>query len=395
MNTTELDKQTYKEKIAIVVVGYNRLGGISRLLDSINHAYYDIEDVPLVISIDASGNKDLYDYVRQFEWKHGDKIVNIQEERLGLKKHIFQCASLTKFFKGIVLLEDDLFVSPNFYHYCDSCLEKYGSCSDVAGISLYSEEINGYVGFPFQPYQNEYDVYAWQTVCSWGQVWNVRMWNGFSSWLIQWNEDFESIDMISDIKKWTRAWSKYYYAYMIQNNKYFIYPYQSLTTNFNDAGGEHGGGNASIVQVSLLQGKRNYIFGEFENLVKYDVYGQNKAIAEWLGIPLNDLTVDYYGLKDVYRGHYVLAPFHLPYKLVRSYSLSLRPWELNIKYGIEGGDIHLYYKEDEDTPAPQNRIFPYGFAAYYLRGFNFRTLLKYTKKKLVTAIKRRLKLSKV
>ena len=156
-----------------------------------------------------------------------------------------------------------------------------------------------------------YDVFAWQAVCSWGEIWNERMWNDFKSWLHKWDEDFDAIDMPDRIKKWQRAWSKYYYSYMIINKKYFIYPYQPLTTNFNDAGGEHGGGNHSIFQVSLMQGKKNYQLGAFNDLVKYDVYLHNEDLPKWLGVQPEDLTIDFYGLKEMYKGHYILTPFDL------------------------------------------------------------------------------------
>jgi len=376
-----------KERLAIVVVGYNRLKGITRLLNSINAAYYEELDVPLVISIDASGDEELYDYVYKFEWNHGTKYVNIQKDRLGLKAHIFQCGSLSKFFKGVIILEDDLFVSPFFYHYSKQAVDKYGCCEDIAGISLYATEINGYVGLPFQPVVNQFDVYAWQTVSSWGEIWNERMWNDFVSWLDKWIEDFASIDMVSQIKGWTRAWSKYFYAYLISKNKYFICPYQSLTTNFNDAGGEHGGGNSSVVQTSLIQGKKDYLLGDFKDLVKYDVYAQNMSLPQWLGIEPNDLTVDFYGLKEKYKGHYILSPFKLPYNIIKGFSLSMRPWELNIKYGIPGDDISLYKRENaRETTAPK-RAFDLAIARYYLRGFNPRLLVRYSKNLISGRIK--------
>jgi len=379
-----------KDKLAIVVVGYNKTDGLLRLLSGIDAAYYESDDVPLVLSIDASGNEEVYRIAREFQWHHGKKYVNIEKARLGLKNHIFQCASLAKFFKGVIVLEDDLFVSPYFYHYSLKALDKYGDNEKIAGISLYQEEINGYVGLPFQALVNQYDAYAWQTVCSWGEVWNERMWNEFQNWLEKWNENFEPIDMIGKIKTWKRAWSKFYYAYIISTDKFFIYPYNALTTNFNDAGGEHGGGNTSIVQVALLQGKRDYIFGEFDDLVKYDVYAQNMAIPGWLGLSPEDITVDFYGLKERYIGHYVLAPFQLPYKRVKGFSLCMRPWELNIKYGIEGDDIILYEREDASFDIPTTRSFNLPVANYYLRGFNGRLLDKTVWNSIIRRIKRKL-----
>lgn len=371
-----IDNPTNKNKIAIVAVGYNRIKATSRLLNSLNNAYYDIEDVPLILSVDASGDQELYDYVNQFEWKHGTKYVNIQEERLGLKSHIFQCFSLTKYFRGVIILEDDIFVSPYFYHYANATLEKYGDDEKVAGIALYTNETNGFVGLPFQPVYGGSDVFALQAVCSWGEMMNERMWNNFKVWLEGWNDNFEPIDMIDRIKKWSRAWSKFVYAYMLTTDTYFIYPYMPVTTNFNDAGGEHGGGDSSTVQVSLLQGKKNYQLEDFSQLVCYDVYCHNKSLPQWLGLKSNEVDVDYYGQRSHYSCRYVLAPFSLPYKRVRGFRLVMRPWELNIKYNIEGNDIILYDRETTQiSPAPV-RAFSYNYLMYYLRRFRSNITIK-------------------
>lgn len=365
-----------KDKIAIVVVGYNKKKGLLRILQSVNDADYDEDDVPLIISIDASGNKEVYDVAQNFDWKHGAKIVNIEEKRLGLKNHIFQCASLSKYYKGVIVLEDDLLVSPFYYQYAKCSLKFYENDKSVSGIALYSPEMNGFVGLPFQPLHNEYDVYACQSVCSWGQIWNERMWFDFKDWLEKWDENFNNIDMPSRIKSWTRAWSKYFYAYIISTNRYFIYPYNALSTNFNDAGGEHGGGNSSIVQVPLLMGKRNYHFGELDRLVHYDVYSQNLELFSWLCLTEKELTVDFYGLKSSY-SQFVLTPMKLPFKLVRGFALSMRPWELNVKYNIEGEDFFLYDRGEQSEYIPPRKLFNCIISSYFLKGFNEILLLKY------------------
>ena len=56
-----------KEKIAIVVVGYNRLYPIQRLLKSLEAANYRESDIPLVLSIDCGGNDDLNSYVNDYK----------------------------------------------------------------------------------------------------------------------------------------------------------------------------------------------------------------------------------------------------------------------------------------------------------------------------------------
>ena len=285
------DIDNHKKDIAIVVVGYNRLPGLKRLLQSLIEADYPSQNVPLVISIDASGCTELYQYVQAFEWPFGDKYVNIEESRLGLKGHILQCGDLTKFFRAIILLEDDLYVSPNFYQYSIASVDKYYDEPKVGGISLYYDEMDGYVGVPFQALKNGSDVFVWQVVSSWGEIWTDKIWSNFRTWLSTWNEDFESLDIISDIKGWTRAWSKYFYAYLVSNDLYFIYPYTSLTTNFADAGGEHGGRkNDTRVQVSIQYGQKEYNLPDFSELIRYDNYGNNESLYDYIDLDRKELS---------------------------------------------------------------------------------------------------------
>lgn len=379
-----IDLSGNDEKVAIVVVGYNRIDGLKRLLTSLEKADYHINDVPLVISIDASGNETLYSFVQEYVWNNGPKYVNIEKQRLGLKNHIFQCGDLTQYFKAVIILEDDLYVAPDFYNYTLAALDKYGDCEHVSGISLYSEELNGYVGLPFRPLHNGSDVYAWQSVCSWGQAWNKRMWSDFRSWLSNWDENFEPLDMVEKIKHWEKAWSKFFYAFMLSNHRYFIYPFNSLTTNFNDAGGEHGGGDSAIVQVNLYRGSRDYIMYDFEDLVKYDVYQQNIELYRILGLSQDKLSLDLYGhrYQEGKTKQYVLSTALLPFEHVKTFALALRPIELNVLLNISGKGIFLY-----DTTKPMRKrssgrlseqsisYFLQGFGVLYLYPLVFKNLL--------------------
>lgn len=366
-----------QSKIAVVVVGYNRYHGLKRLLDNLNSCNYPDYGVPLIISVDASGNEEVYDLVNNFNWNHGYKIVNIEKQRLGLKKHILQCGSLTRFFKAVILLEDDLYVAPDYYDFAEIMIDYYGKDNRISGISLYEPEINDHVGFPFHPLKNGYDVFAWQRVNTWGQIWTWSMWEPFITWYNQWDEDFSNIDIPIRIKKFKRAWSKYYSAYCAMNKKFFIYPYESLLTNFNDSGGVHSFGDNSIPQVSLLQYKKNYKCGKFEELVKYDIYGQNHEIPSWLSICSDEITIDLYGLNDKYRGRYILCPYKLSYKVICSFGVCMRPLEINIKNKIDGNDIFLYDRGFADATSAPTRHFKYDYISYHLQGFNPKCLLKY------------------
>lgn len=377
MNFEDLKKNKYnKLKVAIVCVGYNRIKGLKRLLDSLQQSQYPIgEDVPLVISIDCSGNENLYNFVKDFKWEHGDKYVNIQSKRLGLKDHVYQCGDLTKYFRAIILLEDDLYVSKHFYSYVLQTLNRYGDDERIAEISLYKNEINGYVGLPFTERKTNSDVFLMQDVSTWGECWNERMWNQFVEWRDSSSEEkIQCVAMSSIIKNWTRAWSKYYNAYVVDQNKYVIYPSVSLTTNFNDAGGEHGS-NGNFVQVSLMNNEKIYNLPEYEQLEKYDIYFNNIKLYNWLGLKENEVCLDIYGYShNEGKKKYMLTTKVLPFKVVKSFSLSMRPMEINVEENILGNGIFLY-----DTDCREiliNSVYSNDYINYHLQGFNYRLLLK-------------------
>lgn len=369
----QIDNPQNKELIAIVSVGCNRLKSQRRVLESVKRAdFTSYSNVPLVISIDCSGDEELYNYARGFEWPYGDKYVIIREKRMGLKDHILTCGDLTRYFKGIILLEDDLYVAKDFYNYSLQMNEAYGECEKVASIALYSNEMNGFCWLPLVRLKGEADVFADQSICSWGEFWNTRMWSEFRQWYDKAEIKWEELDMPHQIKEWTKAWSKFFYAYMIENDKFSIYPYTALSTNFSDAG-EHGDANNTIVQVSLQQGSKQYMVLPFEKLVKYDVYSNNIGLADALGYSLKDICLDMYGVRpNEFKKQYYLSVRRLPFKVVKSYGLYMRPQELNVLENIPGNDIFLYDTYESGTnpqsKGRQNRLL------YYLHGYSYQFL---------------------
>lgn len=384
-----IEDKKYKNDIALVVVGYNRINSIKRLLDSLLRAHYS-HDVPLVISIDNSGDEKLYDFVKEFNWPFGPKFINIQSTRLGLKNHILQCGDLTRFFKAVIILEDDIFVSEYFYPYVEQAVDFYYDDDRIAAISLYRNEFQGLVMMPTLSIQDGYDGFLKQSIASWGQCWTDKMWASFRNWYD--NEDcenFELVDMPSEIKSWGKAWSKYYISYEIQTGKYCLFPSVSHTTCFCEAG-ENGRFTTSIGQVTLLSGPKKYDFARFEEMTKYDVYGNNLEIHNWLNFTSQELCVDFFGYREnINKCRYILSPFAYPYEKVKSFAMSLRPLELNIKYGLEGDEIFLYDTTKRSNSKINNTI-PLTFAYYFLRFFNIRLLRRYVINYYKQAIRNRI-----
>lgn len=378
-----------KSKIALIVVGYNRLKSIKRLLYSLQVALYPNKKIPLVISIDASGDEELYDYVREYKWEHGDKYVFIQKKRLGLKKHILKCGDLSLYFKAIVLFEDDIYVSPYFFNYVERTIEKYQENDEIAQISLYSNETNGYVGQPFVPLHNGSDVFLMQDVSTWGECWTRKMWSSYRMWLKR-NENFEISlqDIPEPIKHWEKAWSKDFISYVVSNHKYIVFPYESLTTNFSDAG-THEMQSDNRVQVNLLNGPRNYNLLPLNELVKYDIFFNNEYIYGWLGINKNDLCLDLYGQSiNPKRKKYLLTTKKINKKVVKTFGLKFRPIELNIKNKVSGQGIFLYDTNNEIICS--NGKYTTSIIKYYLKGFNGHLLLQIVIREMLNSIKRKL-----
>ena len=230
-----------------------------------------------------------------------------------------------------------------------------------------------------------------QSVASWGECWTDKQWQGFKEWYDNLkDEELSDVDMPIHIKKWKKAWSKFYIAYLIQTNKFFIFPSVSHTTCFSEAG-ENGDYSSTIGQANLLTGPKHYHFKLYEDLTQYDIYGTNNNIYQWIGIKKDDLCVDFYGENpNIYNKRFVLTPFLLPYEIIRSFSLSLFPIELNVKYDISGDGIFLY-----DTTIPVGRSksskkTPVSIAYYYLKNFNIKLLIRYVTSYIYHGIKRKL-----
>ncbi len=122
--------------IPIVVVAFNRVSSLKRILASLQKSLYP-NPVKLIICIDGGGAEQLIDLATQFEWEHGEKEVICQPENIGLRAHILKSGKLALQYDGIVLLEDDLYVSPYFYKFMLAAQTHYIDEKSISGVALY------------------------------------------------------------------------------------------------------------------------------------------------------------------------------------------------------------------------------------------------------------------
>lgn len=330
-------------KITLVVVGYNRTDSIQRILYSLSKADYAYTNIRLLISLDYSGNDEVRRAAEGFEWQYGEKTVICHPERLGLRKHIISCGDLTEKYGAVMILEDDLYVSPDFYNYAMKALEKYGEHPKIAGIALSTKRELLESTYPFFPLRNGYDIFFQQFATSWGQVWNKRMWQDFREWYDMHSELPWHRDVPERVFNYPEtSWAKFYQTYIVDTGKYFVYSYDSLTTNFGDAG-QHFNSGSSSAQSVLFYGKRDYCMPEFEDGVKYDIYGEPIGLGKYLGVADKQLTCDMWGRKrkEAYR-RYILSSRKLPYKVLKTFGMHMKPMELNVIEQIQGTELFLY-----------------------------------------------------
>lgn len=329
----------------IVVVAYNRPRALTRLLKSLSNAGYPNKEIDLLISIDkADHNQEVLDIANAYEWNHGKKEVIYQKENLGLRKHILKCGNLSLEYGSVIVLEDDLFVSPNFYFFVDQALQFSKNEPKVGGISLYNHQLNVHTRDNFSPIQDGFDNWYFQFASSWGQAWSREQWSGF----MQWYDNDPDIEHNNNVPAYVRSWSakswlKYNIAYLVEKDFYFMYPKISLSTNFSDAG-THVGNDSTIYQVPLDQGfQREYVLSTVnQSKAVYDAFYENMLIEKVLEIKKDDLCVDLYGYRRASEKRYLLSCRLLNYKILKSYGKSLKPHDDNIMNSIEGVDFFLY-----------------------------------------------------
>lgn len=379
---------------AIVVVGYNRIDSMLRTIDSVNRACYGEDKVDLIISLDNCGNDSVVKATDSVEWNHGEKIVRHFVDRQGLKKHILSCGDYLNNYRAIAVLEDDIIVAPGFYYYMKSAVSFYENDDNIAGISLYGFEWNPIGNAPFAPMKSRKDNYFINFAQSWGQIWMKKQWDEFKEWYLK-NEDVFEKEYDGLIPKsvygWSnKSWLKYHIRYCAEKKKYFVYPYDSLSTNAGEIG-EHYAEHMTRYQVSLqhdIVSEYNFVAFNDDDAIKYDAFFENESIARFLAnhevsdydadghgvddysniIEANEseIEIDFYGLKSNFTGKkYLLTTQLLDKKIVKKFGLSMRPQEDNIFFDIPGNEIFLYDLGSEESNKKKKSKQIYDMWNYY------------------------------
>jgi len=332
--------------IAIVAIGYNRPLSMKRLYSSLAAADYLGDDVTLYISLDKGEKQsELISDAEAFNWPFGKKIVRSFPEKQGLKKHVLQCGDLVEKHDAIIVLEDDIIASPCFYNYVKQAVAFYGDDSRIAGISLYKYNFLYYSGRAFEPIYNGFDCFFMRVASSWGQCWTKNQWHSFRSWLLENDLSLKKTPLVpKQVFTWNEgSWLKYYMCYTAYENKYFVYPYFSLTSCASEAG-THTEESLNKNQTAMCYGNINYRMPKIGEGVAYDSFFEREFSSPPPCIPQGKSYVaDIYGSKENLSDYdYAISSKLIDYKIISSFGYVRRPIEVNVLEGDGGEDIFVY-----------------------------------------------------
>ena len=323
----------------IVVLAHNRQNSLNNLLYSLSKAEYVGDEVNLVISIDYSGQQEVYDLAVKFDWKNGKKTIIKHEHNLGLREHVLYCGDLSLQYQSVIILEDDLLVSPSFYLFAKAALEVYKNGSNIAGISLYHHEHNESTELPFEVIDDGYHAYFMKVPSSWGQLWTATHWEGFRFWYDK-GQQVLDVDFLPDnVIAWPEtSWKKYFCKYLTDSDTYFVYPKKSFTTN-SGAIGKHHSEVTCLHHSSLSIQKDNFKFPKIEDTINvYDQFFEilPESINGIDNIDLKDIEVDVFGTKPT---HKIKTKYILSSKVckmpIRAYKVTCYPVNLNVLKGLK------------------------------------------------------------
>ncbi len=361
-------------KPTLILPAYNRPHSLQRLLNALAAADYP-PDVRLIISIDAGGENGrlVQQIAHQFEWTHGKKEVIQQEQHRGLIEHIFYCGDLSQTVGDIILLEDDLFVSPMFYHFAAQALDYFAEDGRIAGIALNTLWFNGFTHTPFTPYLDDSDIFFMQIPWYQGQAYSVAQWRRFMEWRATADPQITPTDGLHEMFSQfsSNEWFPFKTKYLAQTNRFYAFPRQSLTTNFGDEG-THFQQRTLFFQVPLQTVRHHFRFCDLDtSTAVYDPF------QEMLPTCLNRLTeqlrpysytVDLQGTKSLanIRTEYVLTSKKSHAPLFR-YGLQMRPLLANVINSIPGQALTFSRTADLDMSRKGEWIREARLAHYYAR----------------------------
>jgi len=184
--------------IRIIVLTYDRKDSLLILLNSLNDLYLDGDVGQLEIWIDRNksniASEEIVKFARSFHWKQGRVRVNVQKRHVGIIGQWIDTwrPKLSRPEELVLILEDDMTLSPHAYRWLKAAHRFYVNRTDVAGLTLQSESI---IEAKTESKQKELQtpantsVFLYKYVSSWGLAPYAKVWHEFQDWYYSMKND--------------------------------------------------------------------------------------------------------------------------------------------------------------------------------------------------------------
>jgi FkbM family methyltransferase len=239
-----------------VVLTYNRLASLKRLLASLEKVEPKGETIDLRVCIDKPAGKSdeasvkaTVDFVKEYNWPRGKKEMFQHATNVGVVGQWLRCWEPKSLAETAILLEDDIEVSAQAYRWVVYEQHRYKAANDVAGFSL-QRQTNCFHSSCKSPTLAPPEgtlEYKYKLVGTWGFSPNTKRWQEFQEWFKKSSADPKYIPNVDRIlpSQWYKndkamgktnsMWSIWFLDFCEKKTLYTVY--------YNDPRGETLAGN--------------------------------------------------------------------------------------------------------------------------------------------------------
>ena len=167
----------------------SRDASLRRLLASLARANYDGDDVDLYINIDTPNEPDRRHHAvravaKNFRWPHGDKVVTLRQQHLGLADSWFQAVEENAHsFEFVAIFEDDMELHAEFYTLF-SLARRCGAMKrdTTSAFCLHPDDWEVRVRDRCDPAYSQV-FYESPEPCNWGPIWKSQEWFNYGEFV--------------------------------------------------------------------------------------------------------------------------------------------------------------------------------------------------------------------
>lgn len=207
--------------LRIIVLTFNRPQSLKRLLRSLNDAYYFNDTVVLEIWIDRSNDGNIHTetflVASTVPFDKGEKSIYNHSKNVGLYGQWMGTWQPSEIMNEIgIIFEDDVSVSPWFYHYLKIVHQKYQHREDINGYSLQINIKHGKKNGILNVSQSN-NVFLYPVIGTSGFSPKKNNWIKFTNWYTKRNK--YTLPLVPEIYKPTQ----WYKQFLIENKTHTMW----------------------------------------------------------------------------------------------------------------------------------------------------------------------------